>query len=444
MRHKTLSSLVLPLARVVVSKTVPLLAVCLSAGLPLDQAALAAFGLGGGAGAITAMMGEAGGGKGSAAKTARLVAEAKEPQVDADGRPLSEWERRKARKAKAEAAKKTAPPPKPTRVSRRMVERVAAAHGIIEFYKSPWRASPSDPPVPRTEPVLVDFYRRAPLVQGAYSEDGMTADLRNALNMRVQPKAAPAPAAPAAAAAGGGGSGETPWRPGLPVAAPPPPPEWTEEERMKLFALVERDGVGNWQTKANALGTHRSKAAVSSQWHDRLSRSEYQYIERGDPMARPMFPTGRVLAPPPDRLRAEAVRQRSSLLKAVITAFTCVSLPFLAVPLLSQRTVAIRPPKSCRCRCRCRRPRPQRRPKPPCRGSSRAAGARRRRNQLPPPPPPQAGRLLLLHAGSARTQPGGRRTPAGSARRPGASRSTRTASSAWTRACGRSTPARKH
>eukprot|EP01051_Picozoa_sp_SAG22_P015576 SAG22_NODE_2054_length_3070_cov_1.685291_4_plen_157_part_00 len=30
------------------------------------------------------------------------------------------------------------------------------------------------------------------------------------------------------------------------------------------------------------------------------------------------------------------------LLKAVITAFPCVSLPFLAVPLLSQRTVAIR------------------------------------------------------------------------------------------------------
>eukprot|EP01051_Picozoa_sp_SAG22_P002258 SAG22_NODE_99_length_20560_cov_128.669029_23_plen_1058_part_00 len=36
------------------------------------------------------------------------------------------------------------------------------------------------------------------------------------------------------------------------------------------------------------------------------------------------------------------VRQRSSLLKAVITAFPCVSLPFFAVPLLSQRTVAIR------------------------------------------------------------------------------------------------------
>eukprot|EP01051_Picozoa_sp_SAG22_P010770 SAG22_NODE_988_length_6140_cov_4.271313_3_plen_447_part_00 len=38
----------------------------------------------------------------------------------------------------------------------------------------------------------------------------------------------------------------------------------------------------------------------------------------------------------------DGVRQRSSLLKAVITAFPCVSLPFLAVPLLSQRTVAIR------------------------------------------------------------------------------------------------------
>eukprot|EP01051_Picozoa_sp_SAG22_P005847 SAG22_NODE_361_length_11712_cov_6.108155_6_plen_244_part_00 len=36
------------------------------------------------------------------------------------------------------------------------------------------------------------------------------------------------------------------------------------------------------------------------------------------------------------------VRQRSSLLKAVITAFPSVSLPFLAVPLRSQPTVAIR------------------------------------------------------------------------------------------------------
>eukprot|EP01051_Picozoa_sp_SAG22_P016202 SAG22_NODE_2244_length_2796_cov_2.378198_4_plen_211_part_00 len=35
------------------------------------------------------------------------------------------------------------------------------------------------------------------------------------------------------------------------------------------------------------------------------------------------------------------VRQRSSPLKAVITAFPCVSLPFLAVQLLSHRTVAI-------------------------------------------------------------------------------------------------------
>eukprot|EP01051_Picozoa_sp_SAG22_P005478 SAG22_NODE_326_length_12283_cov_248.386408_9_plen_261_part_00 len=39
---------------------------------------------------------------------------------------------------------------------------------------------------------------------------------------------------------------------------------------------------------------------------------------------------------------AGAVRQRSSLLKAVITAFPSVSLPFLAVPLLSQPTVANR------------------------------------------------------------------------------------------------------
>eukprot|EP01051_Picozoa_sp_SAG22_P015981 SAG22_NODE_2173_length_2893_cov_3.127774_5_plen_140_part_01 len=35
---------------------------------------------------------------------------------------------------------------------------------------------------------------------------------------------------------------------------------------------------------------------------------------------------------------ADLVRQRSSLLKAVITAFPCVSLPFLAVPLRSHRT----------------------------------------------------------------------------------------------------------
>eukprot|EP01051_Picozoa_sp_SAG22_P006482 SAG22_NODE_425_length_10628_cov_3.420458_4_plen_380_part_00 len=40
------------------------------------------------------------------------------------------------------------------------------------------------------------------------------------------------------------------------------------------------------------------------------------------------------------------MRQRSSLLKAGITAFPCVSLPFLAVPLLSQPTVAISYPKT--------------------------------------------------------------------------------------------------
>eukprot|EP01051_Picozoa_sp_SAG22_P012241 SAG22_NODE_1252_length_5005_cov_1.761313_7_plen_318_part_00 len=42
------------------------------------------------------------------------------------------------------------------------------------------------------------------------------------------------------------------------------------------------------------------------------------------------------------RLGDPAVRQRSSLLKAVITAFLSVSLPFLAVPLRSHRPVAIR------------------------------------------------------------------------------------------------------
>eukprot|EP01051_Picozoa_sp_SAG22_P018597 SAG22_NODE_3176_length_1874_cov_2.059155_1_plen_284_part_00 len=47
----------------------------------------------------------------------------------------------------------------------------------------------------------------------------------------------------------------------------------------------------------------------------------------------------------PTTRKAAAVRQRSSLLKAVITAFPCVSLPFLAVPLRSQPTlVAIRRP----------------------------------------------------------------------------------------------------
>eukprot|EP01051_Picozoa_sp_SAG22_P020023 SAG22_NODE_3890_length_1481_cov_1.711288_2_plen_107_part_00 len=39
------------------------------------------------------------------------------------------------------------------------------------------------------------------------------------------------------------------------------------------------------------------------------------------------------------RLSMRLVRQRSSLLKAVITAFPSVSLPFLAVPLLSQPTL---------------------------------------------------------------------------------------------------------
>eukprot|EP01051_Picozoa_sp_SAG22_P011558 SAG22_NODE_1123_length_5488_cov_53.464465_7_plen_205_part_00 len=44
---------------------------------------------------------------------------------------------------------------------------------------------------------------------------------------------------------------------------------------------------------------------------------------------------------PLSMLQTDLVRQRSSLLKAVITAFSCVSLPFLAVPLRSYMTVAI-------------------------------------------------------------------------------------------------------
>eukprot|EP01051_Picozoa_sp_SAG22_P014516 SAG22_NODE_1772_length_3611_cov_11.428815_1_plen_357_part_10 len=51
------------------------------------------------------------------------------------------------------------------------------------------------------------------------------------------------------------------------------------------------------------------------------------------------------------------VRQRSSLLKAVITAFPSVSLPFLTVPLRSHRTVAIsRPPRPSRPACSPPRP----------------------------------------------------------------------------------------
>eukprot|EP01051_Picozoa_sp_SAG22_P013269 SAG22_NODE_1466_length_4352_cov_2.073830_2_plen_224_part_00 len=46
----------------------------------------------------------------------------------------------------------------------------------------------------------------------------------------------------------------------------------------------------------------------------------------------------------PERGGRGDVRQRSSLLKAVITAFPSVSLPFLAVPLRSHRTVALRSP----------------------------------------------------------------------------------------------------
>eukprot|EP01051_Picozoa_sp_SAG22_P001159 SAG22_NODE_43_length_25304_cov_5.394644_11_plen_381_part_00 len=64
--------------------------------------------------------------------------------------------------------------------------------------------------------------------------------------------------------------------------------------------------------------------------------------EFGDALAEVDWIVGNVV----DKLEAaklseNTVRQRSSPLKAVITAFPCVSLPFLAVPLLSHRTVAI-------------------------------------------------------------------------------------------------------
>eukprot|EP01051_Picozoa_sp_SAG22_P019649 SAG22_NODE_3695_length_1572_cov_1.479973_2_plen_157_part_00 len=53
---------------------------------------------------------------------------------------------------------------------------------------------------------------------------------------------------------------------------------------------------------------------------------------------------------------AAKVRQRPSLLKAVITAFPSVSLPFLAVPLPSQGTVAIGRSGSACCTSAWRRP----------------------------------------------------------------------------------------
>eukprot|EP01051_Picozoa_sp_SAG22_P019486 SAG22_NODE_3612_length_1616_cov_1.926170_3_plen_179_part_00 len=79
-------------------------------------------------------------------------------------------------------------------------------------------------------------------------------------------------------------------------------------------------------------------------------------VLRSPPMTfEPMINMADAVRQPRQKL---AVRQRSCFLKAVITAFPSVSLPFLAVPLLSQRTVAIsgrRPgsrqsPRTSRCR----------------------------------------------------------------------------------------------
>ena len=67
--------------------------------------------------------------------------------------------------------------------------------------------------------------------------------------------------------------------------------------------------------------------------------AEYQTDGRGHLVGPQPAPRG-VLAAGLS-LSLTGVRQRSSLLKAVITAFPCVSLPFLAVPLLSQPTVAL-------------------------------------------------------------------------------------------------------
>ena len=41
---------------------------------------------------------------------------------------------------------------------------------------------------------------------------------------------------------------------------------WSKEEIEKLKQLVEKDGVGDWEKKAEAMGTGRTAKAVHTRW----------------------------------------------------------------------------------------------------------------------------------------------------------------------------------
>jgi hypothetical protein len=41
---------------------------------------------------------------------------------------------------------------------------------------------------------------------------------------------------------------------------------WSDEEMTRLAALVKKEGVGNWASKAATLGTGRSAGSTGSQW----------------------------------------------------------------------------------------------------------------------------------------------------------------------------------
>ena len=43
--------------------------------------------------------------------------------------------------------------------------------------------------------------------------------------------------------------------------------EWSAEEFEQPRTLVEKDGVGDWEDKAEALGTGRAAASVCSKWY---------------------------------------------------------------------------------------------------------------------------------------------------------------------------------
>ena len=67
---------------------------------------------------------------------------------------------------------------------------------------------------------------------------------------------------------------------------------WSAAEFAKLQELVQRDGAGNWASKAAELGTKRSQTSLERKWARETSKGDFQTLQRA-----PTSPTEKHRAP---------------------------------------------------------------------------------------------------------------------------------------------------